>query len=387
MKISFLERGLLVMIILSLLTGCANKSETKATNGYIINGYIQGTAEGMVYLEASGEGQKIIDSAIVTKGEFVFKGNVREALMHTIREKGKQSRTEFILDNEMIDIKAKKDSLSTAKITGAKTDSIYKTFYQNEFSIIQSVAFPIYQFSDSLYKIDALDSNIKKGELSLKHKTIMDEKWKNLDTLSVKLTSEYVANHKDDIGAILVIEDRFIKYPNPEVAKELYATLTPKVKASFYGKRLEASLETFGRVAIGAVAPDFSQETPEGEMISLSDFRGKYVFVDFWASWCGPCRKENPNVVIAYNKYKDKGLEVLGVSLDDKKDKWLQAIEKDGLTWPHISDLKGFNNEAAKLYGVQAIPQNFLISPDGKIVATNLKGKELQEKLAEIFKG
>lgn len=387
MKNSFLERGLLVMIILSLLTGCANKSETKETNGYIINGYIQGTAEGMVYLEASGEGQKIIDSAIVTKGEFVFKGNVREALMHTIREKGKQSSTEFILDNEMIDIKAKKDSLSTAKITGAKTDSIYKTFYQNEFSIIQSVAFPIYQFSDSLYKIDALDSNIKKGELSLKHKTIMDEKWKNLDTLSVKLTSEYVANHKDDIGAILVIEDRFIKYPNPEVAKELYATLTPKVKASFYGKRLEASLEIFGRVAIGAVAPDFSQETPEGEMISLSDFRGKYVFVDFWASWCGPCRKENPNVVIAYNKYKDKGLEVLGVSLDDKKDKWLQAIEKDGLTWPHISDLKGFNNEAAKLYGVQAIPQNFLISPDGKIVATNLKGKELQEKLAEIFKG
>ncbi|MEM6965833.1 MAG: TlpA disulfide reductase family protein, partial [Bacteroidota bacterium] len=137
---------------------------------------------------------------------------------------------------------------------------------------------------------------------------------------------------------------------------------------------------------IGAVAPDFEQNTPEGNPMKLSDLRGKVVLVDFWASWCGPCRRENPNVVRLYNQYKDQGFEVLGVSLDKGKEKWLKAIEKDGLTWQHVSDLRGWGNTVAKQYSVRSIPHTLLLDQEGRILAKNLRGPELAKKLAEIFK-
>lgn len=137
---------------------------------------------------------------------------------------------------------------------------------------------------------------------------------------------------------------------------------------------------------IGGEAPDFTGKTPDGMDLSLSDFRGKVVLVDFWASWCGPCRRENPHVVKLYNKYKDQGFDVLGVSLDKTKDRWLQAIEKDNLTWHHISDLKGWQSEFAKLYGVRSIPFTVLIDKEGNVIATRLRGKDLERKLEELFK-
>ncbi|MBB6271885.1 peroxiredoxin [Pedobacter cryoconitis] len=136
------------------------------------------------------------------------------------------------------------------------------------------------------------------------------------------------------------------------------------------------------------MAPDFTQNDVNENPIKLSSFKGKFVLIDFWASWCKPCRAENPNVIKAYAKYKDKNFEILGVSLDEETGKtaWIEAIKKDGITWPQVSDLKGWKNEAAKLYAIKSIPQNFLIDPSGKIIATNLRGEELEKALDKFLK-
>ena len=139
------------------------------------------------------------------------------------------------------------------------------------------------------------------------------------------------------------------------------------------------------KTGIGAIAMDFTQKNTAGKPVKLSDYRGKYVLLDFWASWCGPCRAENPNVLDNYEKYHSKGLEILGVSLDEKKDAWLKAIKDDGLEWAHVSDLKGWKNDVAKEYNIRAVPSNFLIDKEGKIVAVDLRGEELTQKLQEIF--
>ena len=148
---------------------------------------------------------------------------------------------------------------------------------------------------------------------------------------------------------------------------------------------IEKELKMASAFMIGGEAPDFTQNQPDGTPFSLSNLRGKVVLVDFWASWCGPCRRENPNVVKLYNRYKSQGFDILGVSLDKTQDRWVQAIEEDGLIWHHISDLKGWANEVAKMYGVSSIPHTILLDKEGRILARNLRGPQLEEKLREIF--
>ena len=149
--------------------------------------------------------------------------------------------------------------------------------------------------------------------------------------------------------------------------------------------QVKPQLEALKKTAIGQVAPDIELTTPDGKKVKPSDFRGKYLLLDFWASWCMPCRRENPNVVRMYKKYKDKGFEILGISLDRDKNKWIQAIKSDGLVWHHGSDLKGWQSEAAKLYGVSSIPNTFLLDKEGRIIAKGLRGPTLEQKLKELL--
>lgn len=167
--------------------------------------------------------------------------------------------------------------------------------------------------------------------------------------------------------------------------QKVYADLNGKYPGNKYLGKLKEDIDRYAKVAGGTVAPDFTFNTPDGKPLALSSFKGKVTLVDFWASWCGPCRKENPNVLRVYKKYHSKGFDVLGVSLDDNKEKWTDAIKKDGLVWNHVSDLKGWDSEACKLYGIEAIPFTVLLDKEGKIVAKSLRGPALEKKLEELF--
>ncbi|MNQ36749.1 Thiol-disulfide oxidoreductase ResA [compost metagenome] len=374
MKCTILKSGLLALTLITAITSCSKKE------GFTINGTIAGLDKGTVYLENTDEkGNKTIkDSTEIKEGAFTFEGKVAEPLLYSIKLKGQDYGAFLLLDNEVIKFEAKKDSIFKAKITGATQYDIYQSYYNNEFKEIQKLAGPIYKLSDSLSQ----NGNVKPTS---EQQAMMDKKWKDLQAFSDDLTDKYIIKNKDKVGAALVISDRIVTYGTPEQVKKYYAVLSPEVRKSFYGQQLKEAIDLNEKTAVGAKAPQFSQTDVNGKIIKLSDYKGKYVLVDFWASWCGPCRKENPNVVLAYKTYHDKGFEVLGVSLDDKKNLWEKAIEKDGLTWTHVSDLKGWKNEAAVLYGVKMVPTNYLIGPDGKIVAKNLREEVLQSKLKEIF--
>ncbi|MBO2007823.1 TlpA disulfide reductase family protein [Hymenobacter negativus] len=181
---------------------------------------------------------------------------------------------------------------------------------------------------------------------------------------------------------------KMLETPQYAVVGPLYNALSPELKNSRMGRDYGDMVDKLKDLAIGSPAPGFTQNTPEGKPVSLAGYRGKYVLVDFWASWCGPCRTESPAIAKVYNQYKGRNFDILSVSLDDGKGraKWLKAITDDHLTWTQVSDLRGWQNQAAQLYGVRSIPQNYLIGPDGKILAANLKGEELKTTLAKLIK-
>jgi peroxiredoxin len=224
-----------------------------------------------------------------------------------------------------------------------------------------------------------------------KDKAQMDDLEKQMDIIDSTKTEDvygnYLKAHPTSPIAIFVLQDYAGYAVDADKIEPLYNKLPENEKGYSAGKTLKGQIDIAKLTGIGKPALEFTQNDTLDKPVSLSNFKGKYVLLDFWASWCGPCRAENPNVVAAYNKYKGKGFSILSVSLDQPgaKEKWMKAIHDDNLTWTHVSDLKFWDNAVAKEYGIQAIPQNFLIDPDGKIVGKDLRGDALEQKLATIF--
>ncbi|HWZ03894.1 MAG TPA: TlpA disulfide reductase family protein [Mucilaginibacter sp.] len=354
-------------------------------SNYTLNGKVgQLSAPAKAYLMYSNAAGRQTDSAMINNGAFTFKGAIDQPISAylIINKKGTGINTKAIsyiklyLEAGALSVTSP-DSLDNAQITGGQINA--------DNNRLKTALAPVTQ------KMDALNKDYEAApEEKRKSKEFGDDIDKRSDSLEKEQKAVYLTFIKanpNSLISLFSLKNYAGSVPDIAEVEPAFNLLSENIKASKMGMDYAAEISKMKKTAIGAIAPDFTQADTSGKLISLHDFKGKYVLVDFWASWCGPCRAENPNVVKAYNTYKDKNFTILGVSLDQqgKKDKWLKAIHDDHLTWTQVSDLKFWKNEAAQLYAVQAIPQNFLVGPDGKIVAKNIRGEDLNNKLKELL--
>ena len=348
--------------------------------GFVINGTITGKTTGKVYLIHEYKDVIHVDSALIRNGRFILKGFASQVQFYTIKltksDTDRNSKT-FLLDNKAVTFKAKNDSLYKAHIAGLPDNDIYLNFYNHAWKPVTDSAGKIY------HNLDIANQG-GKVKLDSAARKKFDDEFDGLNRFDQRIVSAYVEEHKNSIAAAAIILERFINYYEFAPAANVFKVLPPRVKNSVFGKQIKEAVDIDALTSIGKPAPDFAQPDTTGKIIDLKNLRGKYVLVDFWASWCGPCRKENPNVLAAYDKYHNKGFDIISISLDKNKNSWIKAIQADGLSWMHVSDLKGWKNAAAAKYGVKLIPQNFLLDKDGKIIARNLRGPALDKKLSEI---
>ena len=340
-----------------------------------------------IYLSYWSEGNENLDTLQLQKGSFSFTGNISEPaparliLDYTGEGMGQAAQAGHILylylENGTVKLNSP-DSLQNSQFVDSPINEEHQAYLEYVGGQIQDLAARMNQKVMQATPEQMKDTTFM-AQLNREYTQLLAERSQK--------QQQYVREHPDSYFSIEALSESVSSDFDVEVIEPLFLSINEKYRESFTGKAFAQRIEAAKTIGIGKKAPDFTQNDPEGNPVSLSDFQGKYVLLDFWASWCGPCRQENPNLVKAYAAYNDKGFEILGVSLDNKdgKEAWVNAIEKDGLTWTQVSDLNSWNNEVARMYGVRAVPQSYLIDPEGVIVAQNLRGEALEEKLAEIF--
>ncbi len=365
-----MRKLVLAMFGIAMLVACQPK-------GYKVSGTLEGAADGKVFLKSIKDGQPVtIDTAEVVEQKFMFQGDaVKDAQLHLIYYADGQVPIALFLENADITISGKHDDLQKAVITGSPMNELLKKFNDEMPGMERSNdirnEFMQAQMSQDQEKMKALGEEMN---------SIMEKQKVYFET--------FVNSNTDNaLGAFLALN--MASSMKLEELKALISKFETSLGDHTYVQELkkvvepmEAQEKAMEATKEGNVAPEFSLNTKEGEAVSLSSFRGKYVLVDFWASWCAPCRQENPNVVKAYQAYNAKGFEVFSVSVDQDATKWEQAVKDDGLVWSQVRDTDG---EVAKMYAIQSIPTTLLLDQEGKIIAKNLRGAALEEKLAELL--
>jgi peroxiredoxin len=361
-----MKRTFFFLLLFSLLS-----FSQESGKNFIVTGKITGLANGAEVRLSNNADKSELAKANVSQGQFVLKGSVPEPGIYTLASDNLPP-FQFYLENSKITIKGDVKDMEKLQVTGSIS--------QKDFLDFLNVIDPLMrQQNAAVSTINSMVPGADRDKLINIYFGIQSNLKKQIEKFVTTKPHSYVSPF-----VLLSTAQYFDDIPLLEKWNNL---LNATVKNSQIGSSLNQYIVYKQVGNIGTNAIDFTQPDTTGAPVSLSSFKGKYVLVDFWASWCGPCRNENPNVVENFQQFRDKNFTILSVSLDrpGQKDKWVEAIHHDNLTWTHVSDLQFWNNAVAQLYHIQSIPQNLLIDPSGKIVAKNLRGPELRTKLCEIF--
>ncbi len=362
---------LLIFAAAAVLFSCSGPGA--GDHNFALNGTLQGDYSGQAFLYKREAGEWVkLDSVVVENNTFRFEGNLDMPELYYISIEGQNRFASFFAEPSEISLTTTIEDFGKPEITGSAAQDEYD-------ALNDGLAAYEDELGESWTRIKAA-REAEDAEGLAEAEADYEEAEAQMQDFII----DYAMEHSASVVAAYMVLRNSYYYDENDLAP-VVENFDPAIAASPYVVSLAERVEVLQRVAVGMPAVDFTMDDADGNPVQLSSLYGKYLLVDFWASWCGPCRQENPNVVAAYKEYGPKGFDILGVSFDKDKDKWLEAVGADELTWHHVSDLQGWGNAAGKLYGVNSIPANILLDPEGTIIAKNLRGEDLHAKLGELM--